>query len=96
MRSVYLSKSISAFLSKTLSKSVHFITAFVYLFTFLGPSLAVASHTITYAENSNIPEEDRTIVLRLRAPDLIDTEPEEEFKQELERPAFPIVMSQGK
>jgi len=37
-------------LSKYLSKSVHFLTAFVYLFTFLGPSLALATSTITYTE----------------------------------------------
>ena len=40
----------SVCLSKYLSKSVHFFTAFVYLFTFLGPSLALATSTITYTE----------------------------------------------
>lgn len=40
----------SVSLSKYLSKSVHFFTAFVYLFTFLGPSLALATSTITYTE----------------------------------------------
>ncbi len=37
-------------LSKYLSKSVHFLTIFVYLFTFLGPSLALATNSITYTE----------------------------------------------
>ena len=40
-------------LSKYLSKSVHLFTIFVYLFTFLGPSLALASHAPTYAETVN-------------------------------------------
>jgi adhesin HecA-like repeat protein len=46
MRSVSLSKIVS----KYLSKSIHFLTAFVYLFTFLGPSLAIATSTLTYTE----------------------------------------------
>ncbi|HBN21826.1 MAG TPA: hypothetical protein DD412_01135 [Holosporales bacterium] len=77
-------------LSKYLSKSIHFLTIFIYIFTFLGPNLAVASRTITYTETSNILEEDRTFVLHLRSPSLTEIEPEEEFIQELERPSFPI------
>ena len=45
MRSVSV---LNRSLSKYLSKSVHFLTAFVYLFTFLGPSLALATSTTTY------------------------------------------------
>ena len=38
----------SVSLSKYLSKSVHFLTTFVYLFTFLGPSIALATQTPRY------------------------------------------------
>lgn len=37
-------------LSQYLSKSLHVFTSFVYLFTFLGPSLALATRTETYTE----------------------------------------------
>jgi hypothetical protein len=51
-------------LSKNLSKSIHFLTAFVYLFTFLGPSLAQATQVLTYTETTT--EQRTPAVLRLK------------------------------
>ncbi len=64
MRGVSLSKYLSRLVSKNLSKSVHFITAFVYLFTFLGPSLAQATEVLTYTETITLTRNKTATVAR--------------------------------
>jgi hypothetical protein len=60
MHSVPLSKIVS----KYLSKSIHFLTALVYLFTFLGPSLAIATSTLTYTETIILPKDQDSLLVQ--------------------------------
>ena len=86
MRTTSLSKALSSLVSKNLSKSIHFLTAFVYLFTFLGPSLAMASHVLT----ETISDErrvTRTQTSTSTARDTSSTQPEDykRFDLKIER-----------
>lgn len=56
----------SVSLSKYLSKFIHVFTSFVYLFTFLGPSLAQATEVVSYTQTLTLPKEDESFSVQLR------------------------------